>query len=434
MVPRTALPVNPARPPAEPPSGGAGYPGTPAGARMPSRRRRSKPGSADVPSDGTSLLAWIRDQLDPVTGMLPPDGDELPDGDRFWAGEEIRWAPGALDGVATHHVGSEEHPELEARLVEAVVDASRRGNAKSYQRLYAHANTRDLLSVVDGVLGAIPDAGADPRGTRLAARWLTKHGADRQPVKFGCALFGLVQEPPDRPILQDLAAADEFALFAAIALQNGAEEAEEANRLLWEAARRVRGWGRIQIIERIDWDEPEYLDWLVTDGFRNDVMDEYLAFHAATAAGVADRVGAEALNTRWLDGARDIVGAMLWEGPAAGLDHHPQAGALLEGVTRHVAARDGDLRDCVFASELHRWLVDAEADWAARADLGVTGELRGRLSQRVEAIRARPGWRALIEAGLESDSDAQRWLAERAAEGLGLETGDSPDAGDADDA
>jgi hypothetical protein len=44
---------------------------------------------------------------------------------------------------------------------------------------------------------------------------------------------------------------------------------------LWSLAKSVDGWGRIQSVERLKKTERDDIqDWLVRDGFRNQVMDE----------------------------------------------------------------------------------------------------------------------------------------------------------------
>jgi hypothetical protein len=58
--------------------------------------------------DGSTILAFIREHLDPSGCGLLPGGYELPDGggELPLSGRRgLRWAPGARDGVASHHVG-----------------------------------------------------------------------------------------------------------------------------------------------------------------------------------------------------------------------------------------------------------------------------------------------------------------------------------------
>src|SRR5258708_2538778 len=55
--------------------------------------------------------------------------------------------------------------------------------------------------------------------------------------------------------------------------------------------------------------DPKSLDWILREGFRNSVMDEYLAYLAATRGGVLDR-----LRSDYLDGAeatRTFIGLLM---------------------------------------------------------------------------------------------------------------------------
>lgn len=52
---------------------------------------------------------------------------------------------------------------------------------------------------------------------------------------------------------------------------------------LWELAKRVQGWGKIQIVDRLSEMElnDEIKDWLVLEGYKNNIMYEYLALTCA---------------------------------------------------------------------------------------------------------------------------------------------------------
>src|SRR5258708_7530826 len=68
----------------------------------------------------------------------------------------------------------------------------------------------------------------------------------------------------------------------------------EPDRVLWSLAGSVEGWGRIHAVERLQGtDDEEIRDWMVRHGFRNTVMNEYLAWIAATTGRLAGRLAQE---------------------------------------------------------------------------------------------------------------------------------------------
>lgn len=83
------------------------------------------------------------------------------------------------------------------------------------------------------------------------ARWLVEYGTRRDAVAAGIVLLGLTGDERDRDLLLLLGALEDLTLYAVVAL------------------------ARTQ-------PDPEIRGWLLREGFRNEVMDEYLAHLAAT--------------------------------------------------------------------------------------------------------------------------------------------------------
>ncbi len=132
------------------------------------------------------------------------------------------------------------------------------------------------------------------------ARWLVTESRHREPVKLGIALLGLSHTADDRNVLKILGRHEEFTLFVAVAL---AYTTADPDRERYALAQSVNAWGPVHLVERLkDTDDPEIREWIFRDGFRNAVMNEYLASIAAATGelvrhleALADR---EALDAR----------------------------------------------------------------------------------------------------------------------------------------
>jgi hypothetical protein len=128
------------------------------------------------------------------------------------------------------------------------------------------------LTYIDDLIGAVarsalPRSGVHEIGWRLATT-----GRHPEPVKAGIALLGISGSQEDAGILLTLGRHEELTLCCAVALTGSSQDPESA---LWSLARSVDGWGRIQTVERLKKTERDDIqDWLVRDGFRNQVMDE----------------------------------------------------------------------------------------------------------------------------------------------------------------
>jgi hypothetical protein len=52
-----------------------------------------------------SILEFVRTHIAIGKPGVTEDGYTLPDEERVCQGSKIRWAPGVMDGVTTHHMG-----------------------------------------------------------------------------------------------------------------------------------------------------------------------------------------------------------------------------------------------------------------------------------------------------------------------------------------
>jgi len=190
---------------------------------------------------GVSIYIRIRDN---------PKAAELPDAPRPRKPNELTWSSGALDGVFGHHMASAKPEEVSHRVQEML---------NPLERLVRDATDTNLKSLYDAVVeeSILPIADAfqselskilPSQKSKLAqiGRYFATEADRREATKFGILLLGVCGNRTDAPLLEMLALQDEFTLFAALALAHVTDDREGA---LWNIAQRVRGWGRIQVVE-----------------------------------------------------------------------------------------------------------------------------------------------------------------------------------------
>jgi hypothetical protein len=359
--------------------------------------------------EGRSILAVIREADRPGEAELPDEPPADP--------TQIRWSPGSLDGVMARHFGGGEPVGGIAGRVRRLIGRRRDPAAEIASRverlvrnpgdeerlaLYRSAQDEDVLAHVDAVLERLV---ADPELLAAAephARWLAREARHRGPLKLGIAMLGVCGGAEDVVTLQTLAAHDEFTLYCAVALSNLLPDPVAA---LWDVARSADGWGKVETVERLApqvGDRPEIKRWLLTDGCRNSVMNEYLAYTCATHGGLADALRGE-VDDALLDGACTIVSALCEGGPAEDLDDY----------------EDGP--------EVVRRLLDLLRDRCTTLDrLDTVIDVKLRLEDDAEvvagcdSILAADHWPGLVRAAFERD-DGDRWTAWRAAPHVGVD-------------
>jgi hypothetical protein len=286
------------------------------------------------------LYEHVRTHIDPTTARLRPEAQQLPDepvGRRF---ARLRSGPGSLEGLGSRHIewdGTEKAVRT-VYLLEQIAE----GNAAAEPVLYELLRTDDVVTfyneALDYAASRIPSA--EPELHALARRLATT-ATDRGPVKFGIAMLGAIGDPRDVSIVQTLALHDEFGLYAAEALMELAPERQSA---LFEMARNVTGWGRIEAVSRmVATTDPTLRRWLLTEGFRNTVTPQYVAYQCATiadlAGALADMPGGRKADVPLLIGAAQLIQAMANPGPGTGLDEYADAPQVAETFLRHILGR-----------------------------------------------------------------------------------------------
>ncbi len=349
-----------------------------------------------------SILAHLQRHTLPG-GRL--DDAALPLGDEaLQEPNRLRWAAGALDGVFGHHVNLSTDGERVAELAGALVALLSSATAENLRELYRLATRDALLGIVDRLTDRLRDTDdINPGRVHALGEVLAREAPHREAVKLGLALIGSV-EADDTELILALGVHDEFTLFAGVALVN--QNREQSELALFQLAARVDGWGRIQVVERLtEPSRPEVRAWLLREGFRNSVMDEYLAYTCAMAGRLHEALAAPEVEPALLRGAAGILRALAHGGPAQDLADYPHAEAAVSAFLRHAERSELDLE--------HLAALDA---------LSMRPEPSESLRKRITVLRASPAARALIDAGLDSTDPATFQRADAAAGARGIPT------------
>lgn len=351
-------------------------------------------------------------------GLSEPGG-LLPDEEIVQGDNQIRWMPGALDGTFGHHLESTEAADLSRKILEAFRALTREANADHAESLYSLLKDTSALSYVDPFLEAVVADDLDLGRLHAIARWLATGAADREPVKCAIALLGVFQGGDDRDLLLTLGRHEEFTLFVAVALKNSVGDDELS---LWALACLVTGWGRIHIIERLAETKDEQIKaWLLREGYRNDIMDEYTALTCAQTGDLLTALIQSEPDEKLLRGAGSLLTTLIQGrgGPAEGIDSYPDGAEATELYLRHLQSRDLNLEDYVAVSTIELFLKEEEGEVKDPA-LGWP-KRQATLLDLTSRIRSRPDWERRIREALNSDDTQTFWTATEAARQLGID-------------
>lgn len=350
----------------------------------------------DNPWDGkVSIYTYIKEQGESVDGTLP-------DNDEFWEGSKMRWVAGGLDGALGHHARPGEAEEEAQQLITLLAKHSRSPKETTRRLIYKCLIKLNVGSQIDALLDGIRGAdGVSPSGLFHEAIWLAENAAHRNPVKFGIALLGLFENEEAKELLLTLGRHDEFTLYAAVAVMNGMED---SNRVLFQMAQQVHGWGKIHLVERLKPDTPEIKAWLLRYGCRNNVMYEYLAYICAVNGELDQALAAEQIDDELFDGAGDILGALLAGGPAEDISDYEQGPQAIAHYLRHARGMASTAGHLLIAANILDFLNAGEDEEVRgkRQAQGWTEPLVTQCREACEAILSNPKWEAIIRAAVES--------------------------------
>jgi hypothetical protein len=362
------------------------------------------------------------------SGDAADESDELalPDEEQHQRGG-LRWAAGALDGVMGRHTQVEDERLRAKQIVKAIRDLLGHTTPAHLEHLTRLLTRAPVLGVLDDVLAELVGSGdLDPDRFHELALFLVRAAPDREVVKLGISMLGVLIGCDERETLLTIGRHEEFTLFSAVAL---ASTLESSDRELWTLAQNVRGWGRIHAVERLaSTGDPEIRAWLVREGFRNEVMDEYLAHTCAVAGDLAGALEADIVDDQLIDGAAGIFGALLNGGPAEDIEDYEEAPRAAAAYLRHLSRRPEhrplDLAHRLVAEQLREFIGpvgDELEDDETLRELGWTLEIRRAVLDMCERVAERPEWPGLVNAGLEAESLETFHQADAAAQLLGID-------------
>lgn len=368
---------------------------------------------------GESIYHFIDTNIDPETGKLKADSGELPDEIPAEAGA-LRWAPGALDGAMGHHASLGSEKKSIKKIVNLVDSVARSDNQLSKVNLYKLLEDDEILSLIDDVLEELGKRGVPVEPYLLKfLQFLVRRSTHRGPVKFSIALLGAIQDVDSTEFIRKLGSHEEFTLYAATALANGSGDVELE---LWDLAKKVDGWGRIQLVERLA--ETQNVDikkWILLEGYKNSVMYEYLAYIAASTGELHNALNQGFVDDKLLEAASDILQALMAGGPAEDLSCYEEAPGAIKDYLRHIEAHQSNKKLSYFLTVqyLAEYLTDLDEE-----DSQAWADSKSDIQNKCSEVLAWSGWLGLAAENLKSKNSYDFHIADQVAKHLGLNTWD----------
>ncbi|HNG76957.1 MAG TPA: hypothetical protein PLY72_20975 [Candidatus Obscuribacter sp.] len=357
---------------------------------------------------------------DDSESTLNEKGQTLPDEALLYEEDSIRWVAGGLDGAFGHHNDPAEASEFSKALAKAMKQLFKKNSPEALAALYHLLAPESTLNFIDSFMeyAIAADLTEDPSFYALA-KWLLKNAPDREPVKAGIAMLGVCATADDQDLFIDIGKHEEFTLFSCVALLHSLAEPEEA---LFRLGKAVHGWGRIQVVERLENTTNEEIKaWLLKEGYKNNIMYEYTAYQCATTGDLLAALKQEEPDDELLIAAGNLLSSM--NEPGTPLEEYidaPQATLLL---MRHLANREISISQFLSVNAIKELVLALpETETKSSGGIPTWAEVSEEVLNICEAMRNRSGWEEKIRAQLKSDNDQDFFDATRLADLFGIDT------------
>ncbi|MBQ8039371.1 MAG: hypothetical protein IJ274_05815, partial [Lachnospiraceae bacterium] len=275
-------------------------------------------------------------------GELPDDFEAE---ERVYADNELRFAPGAMEGILGHHSAGKQTVDGFMELLKQYLSLPEDKAMCLFEQ--KQCDKIQVATIRKAILQEILDDKEQYEAKRLykLGWYFAENGTRCNTVKLGLtllALFDLSDNERLCYVLQNLGYCEEFTDYV---LMNTYEWTEKKKQdFYFELAQKLKGWGKIDVVEMLEADTEEKKTWILSHGCRNSVMYYYLGLVCAVKGELYERLKRGTLTEEEFSGATDIVEGLLEEGPCAGMSVLDKAAEItmlyLEEAGRHLINMD----------------------------------------------------------------------------------------------
>ncbi|MET4080452.1 hypothetical protein ABIB40_000392 [Pedobacter sp. UYP30] len=354
-------------------------------------------------------------------GSLKESAETLPDEKKV--DNEIKFAPGLMDAM----FGADESEESKSRIKQLsslIGKIAKNGDNQSKSDFYREITENEsVIGIIDEFLQKLVQSSlpVEPYLFDYANNLATKTN-NRNTVKFGIAILGLCQNKKPIKDIKILGLHDALTVFSTIALSNLSDNLVND---LWELAKQVDGWGKIQLVDRLAEMElnSEIKDWLVLEGYKNNIMYEYLALTCAKNGMLNEKLNVESIDDNLYSSASDIIIALMDEGPAVGMSGYDDSHETIENFIRHSKTRNLNISNYITLHRIKDYLEESPEENETLKTWN-QNNLSNCLIDINELLNSKD-WTEEVKIALKSFDNDEYWNGKQAAKKLGIDIWDT---------
>jgi hypothetical protein len=327
-----------------------------------------------------------------------------------------------MDGILTHGLSGDSDKKKAEPIARLLIQIAKNNSSRAKRKLYKLITDNFIVAFIDPILEIIIKSNIPPKPHLHAySHWLVKEASDRGPVKLGISLLGIIHHPPNLPIIKLIGKHNEFTLFSAVAITN---QLEDPTKDLWDLAQSVDGWGKIHLVERLTKYgnlSEDIKEWLIREGYKNYIMNEYLAKICAEAGNLVEVIQKPELDEELLISISEIIEALISGGPADDIRDYSDGPQVLDEYAQLMQKYAKSLQHLISLNMIFTFVSNDKEDWKKLEKFGWTEQLREKIKKNISPLLQQHRWREIIEAKKSTPDDIEFFLVDRAASILGID-------------
>ncbi|MCH7321454.1 hypothetical protein LZ480_06060 [Solibacillus sp. MA9] len=313
---------------------------------------------------------------------------ELPDDEYLYDENQMRLAPGFADQLANEPVLLS-YPK---KLVKLLITQSEKPTEANRKATYEKIQEEKVISYFQEFFVQFAESEKDETLVQKEALWLLEHAADREVVKFALVVLGTTDCKNLKEQLKVIALHEEFTGVALFALSNGVRN---ANDDIWDIAKKVSNWGKIEALNFLEPEREEIRHWFLTDGIEDIVPGVQASLQCADKGKLDIELHEDTISDAIFDGASKLILAMLYDGPYREMDEYDYAGQVLMRYTKHAKTHCETLHHFYTLTQIADHLIEDEDVWNERFE-----------------YNWKPHEKLAVETGIEEIGRDMKWLEE----------------------
>ena len=282
----------------------------------------------DLENKNLSIYELIKTSIQ-SNGELPEDF-KLPQKDP----NGVPWADGAMDGVFIYHtVRNEENIDALKNIVFQISEGKFEEAQTNLDKLDFSMISR-RYSLLNWIIQE--EEKINLNNLYEFATFQLTNSKNIELIKFCLSVLTLMNIETDKDTIEKvktLALSDEFTLYCLDILVYCLDilvQLEDSNDEIFEIAKKVKGWGRIYIIEYLQATNNEIKEWILEEGCHNNVLPAYTAYTCAEKINLIEILNQDKISNKKFNDISYLMNALLDESAITGISALEDRELLIE--------------------------------------------------------------------------------------------------------